>query len=461
MFAEPAIDKSMSEQHRTLIVGLGKTGMSCARFLAAQGIALAVTDSRNQPPELECLQQELPDVAIFTGGFDANAFAAADQIIVSPGVSLREPLIADAIDRGVPVLGDIELFARYVDGPVIAVTGSNGKSTVTALVGEIAEQAGLDVRVGGNIGTPALDLLEKNKAHDIQHGGPPLYVLELSSFQLETTWSLKPTAAVVLNISLDHMDRYTDLSAYAQAKQRIYQGGGAMIVNLDDPVVVGMVEKGRDFTGFTLDEPQEGQFGLRRKDHQLWLAKGEQCLLSCEDVRIKGRHNLANALAALALGEAVNIPMPDMLRTLRVFPGLPHRMQWVGEKDGVAFYNDSKGTNVGATLAALQGMSGKTVLIAGGIGKGADFTVLRATVEEKARAVVLIGQDAPLLEKALGGMVNIVHAKNMEEAVGKAFEMSHAGDNVLLSPACASFDMFNSYAERGAAFVAVVRKLVS
>jgi UDP-N-acetylmuramoylalanine--D-glutamate ligase len=399
---------------------------------------------------LAALRDELPDVAVFVGGFDRDAFTAAEQVVVSPGVSLSEPAVADAIRRGVPAMGDIELFARHAQAPVIAITGSNGKSTVTTLVGEMARRSGLRVAVGGNLGTPALELLMQ------EDGRPDLYVLELSSFQLETTSSLRPAAAVVLNVSPDHMDRYRDPESYRAAKQRIYHGARAKVVNADDPLVSAMVAND-DALRFTLGTPRPEEFGLRDYDDDEWLAFGDRPVMAAAEVHIVGRHNLANALAALALGHAVQLPLEAMRDALRHFPGLPHRCQWVAECDGVHWYNDSKGTNVGATLAAIRGMPGKLVLIAGGDGKGADFTPLREVVMEKARAVVLIGRDAGRIEEAIAAAVPIVRSTTMSQAVEDARRLAEPGDSVLLSPACASFDMFSNFEERGQAFMNAVR----
>jgi len=456
---------------RTVIVGLGKTGLSCARFLAARDVPLAVTDSRAQPPGLASLQQELPQVAVFIEGFNAEILARAEQIVLSPGVSLKEPIIAQAIAQGIPVLGDIELFARHARAaqgstsaagdrmsgaaaPVIAITGSNGKSTVTTLVGLMAQRAGLAVRVGGNLGTPALDLVQDKE--------PDLYVLELSSFQLETTSSLNAAAAVVLNITPDHMDRYATLAEYARAKQRVYTGNGVMVINTDDPTVSAMARSDRRVTCFGLTTPAPDGFGLRSEGGETWLARGGQSLLAVRELRIKGNHNIANALAALALGDALKLPLAAMLDALREFPGLPHRSQWVAGQDGVDWYNDSKGTNVGATLAALQGLAstaenqGKIVLIAGGDGKGADFSALRESVGAYARAVVLIGRDASIIETALAGVAPVAKARDMRDAVRAAGELAQPGDQVLLSPACASFDMYSGYEERGLVFATAV-----
>jgi UDP-N-acetylmuramoylalanine--D-glutamate ligase len=441
----------MSERDvANVIVGLGKTGLSCARYLAARGEAFAVIDSRDTPPGLEELRREFPQAPVFTGGFDTAVLARAQRLIVSPGVALAEPAIAAAMRDGTEVVGDIELFAREARAPVVAVTGANGKSTVTTLVGEMIRDAGFAVQVGGNLGTPALDLLAAEL--------PDFYVLELSSFQLETTYSLDAAVAVVLNISPDHMDRYHDVREYAAAKKRIYRGAGTMVINSDDPLVAAMLALGRKVVRFGLSAPAQGDFGLRECDGEAYLAKGVQVLMAAAELRIKGSHNIANALAALALGDALGISITSMLATLRRFAGLPHRTQWVASHNGVNWYNDSKGTNVGATLAALQGMPGKVVLIAGGLGKGQDFTPLKAAVAAKVRAVVLLGQDAAVIERAVAGAAPVVRVKDMDEAVEQAANLAHAGDTVLLSPACASFDMFKGYDHRGEVFVAAVHR---
>lgn len=442
-----------------LIVGLGKTGLSCARFLARRGEVFSAIDSREQPPELAAFRSEFPEAVIHLGGFDPMVIFRAERLIVSPGVALSEAPIIAAVNRGAEAVGDIELFARAVQGgtraaarvPVIAVTGANGKSTVTTLVGEMAADAGRAVRVGGNLGTPALDLLGDSE--------PDCYVLELSSFQLESTTSLNAAAAVVLNITPDHMDRYRSLDDYAAAKARIYHGDGVMVINADDPQVTAMAQRGRRISRFGLSAPAGDDFGVVERAGQPWLAQGERVLMSAAELRIKGLHNIANALAALALGSAVGLPMEGMLATLRRFAGLPHRTQWVATRAGVTWYNDSKGTNVGATLAALQGMPGKVVLIAGGIGKGQDFAPLKEAAAAKARAVVLIGRDAPLIERALQNAVPVVRAASMDEAVERARELAQSGDTVLLSPACASFDMFKGYDQRGDIYSAAVQRL--
>ena len=444
------IEQDMQRALRTLVVGLGATGLSCARFLSRQGVPVAVTDSRDQPPALETVQRELPDVALFLGGFDEEAFARAERIVISPGVSLREPLVAEARARGVEVIGDIELFARHVSAPVIGITGSNGKSTVTTLLGLMAQQAGKNVRVGGNLGVPALDLVSDDE--------PDLYVLELSSFQLETVQSLSCLAAVVLNISPDHMDRYDSLGDYAKAKQAIYHHARLQVVNRDDAYVAGLAHANAPVVGFGLGEPQGSDYGLRRIDSQMWIVRGDTALIPVAEIRMPGRHNLANALAALALGDAAGFPMETMLQALREFQGLPHRTEWVGEYQGVRWFNDSKATNIGAALAAVQGFDGPLVLIAGGQGKGADFSELAAGLDARVHHVVLLGEAADEIEAALQGKIPVSRAADMSEAVQFAAAQVQPGDTVLLSPACASFDMFDDYRQRGERFVLALRE---
>jgi UDP-N-acetylmuramoylalanine--D-glutamate ligase len=439
---------------RVLVVGLGKTGYSIARFLAERQIKFAVADSRENPPCLTELRETLPDAGVFLGGFQAAAFSAATHLIVSPGVALEEPEIATAARRGVAVLGDLDLFACVAKAPVIGITGSNGKSTVTTLAGLMAEAAGRKVKVGGNLGTPMLDLLDDSAE---------LYVLELSSFQLERSALLEPAAATVLNLSPDHMDRYPDLPAYAAAKQRIFNGRGLMVLNRDDPAVAAMVDSARPCRWFGVEDWPENDaenfYGLRLIDNEEWLVCRGIPLMKASEVRIQGRHNIANALASVALGEAMELPAEVMVSVLRKFGGLDHRMQWVAEFDGVTYINDSKATNVGACMAALAGLDRKAVLLAGGDGKGADFRVLRQVVAEKVRAAVLMGRDAPLLESALHDLVSTVRVENMRQAVSAARDMAQPGDVVLLAPACASLDQYKDYQERGRMFAEAVRGL--
>ena len=440
----------LDDASRALVVGLGKTGLSVARFLARQGIDVAVADSRENPPALAELREQLPDVAVFPGGFDPAVFDRATHLIVSPGVALETPALRRAIAQGKWMLGDLDLFACMAKAPVIAVTGANGKSTVTTLVGLMAEAAGRKVKVGGNLGTPMLDLLDEEAE---------LYVLELSSFQLERSTLLEPLAATALNISPDHMDRYVDVEAYAAAKQRIFNGRGVMVLNADDAMVAAMAQAERRTMWFGLREGVPLDYGVRHIEGEEWLVCGDEPLLPTREVGIQGRHNVANALAAVALGDAAGLASAAMATALRRFEGLEHRTQRVAEIDGVAWVNDSKATNVGACVAALEGLTGQAVLIAGGDGKGADFSVLAPVAARKLRAAVLMGRDAPLLEAALRKVVPTMRVENMKQAVEAARRLAQRGDTVLLAPACASLDQYQDYQERGRVFAEAVRGL--
>lgn len=443
----PLARLGLDGRSRVLVLGLGKTGLSVARFLSSHGIPLAVVDSRANPPGLAELQDVLPDVAVFLGGFDEAAFAAATHLVVSPGIALTTPAVERAIASGIPAFGDVDLFACVASAPVVAITGANGKSTVTTLVGLMAEAAGRKVKVGGNLGVPMLDLLDPEAE---------LYVVELSSFQTERASLLEPVAATVLNISPDHMDRYPDIEAYAGAKRRVFHGNGTMVLNADDPLVAAMAETGRPVAWFGLGG-RRADFCLRCIDGAEWLVCRDVPLMRSAEVRIKGRHNLANALAALALGEAVGLVPQAMADVLRRFPGLDHRMQWVAEIDGVNWINDSKATNIGACIAALEGLEGPVVLIAGGDGKGADFAPLAPVAKKLVRAAVLMGRDAPLLQQALAGSVETLRVENMKGAVAEARRLAQPGDTVLLAPACASLDQYRDYQERGRIFAETVR----
>lgn len=434
-----------------LIVGLGKSGLSVARHLGARSQRFAVADSRETPPNLALFRAEFAQVPLLLGRFDAEHFSAYKTLIVSPGVSLEEPAIRAACAAGARIVGDIELFAGEVQAPVIAITGSNGKSTVTTLVAAMAEHAGRRVAVGGNLGTPALDLLAPPAAD--------VYVLELSSFQLETTYSLAPKAAVVLNLSPDHLDRYADMDAYAQAKAAVYRNAAVCVVNRDDAGAAALAG-GECQQSFGLDEPKGSQFGICELEGANWLCHGTQALMPQSAVRMAGRHGVANALAALALGEAIGLPMAAMLEVLQSFTGLAHRCQWVAKVAGVDWYNDSKGTNVGATLAAVNGLSAPVVVILGGIGKGQDFTVLRETLSTRARAVVVFGQDRALIGAALRDTVSLTQVSDLAAAVNTAAALAQPGDAVLLSPACASFDQFSGFEARGDYFMHLVQERV-
>ena len=446
-----AVLMAKTKTKRALVVGLGLTGFSCVRYLAMRGYDVTVVDTRNVPPKLEELQHEFPRVIAHTGGMPAALFDDPGLLVVSPGVSVSEPEIVRAIENGAKAVGDIELFAREATAPVVAVTGANGKSTVTALTGEICRRAGLETAVGGNIGVPALSLLSD--------GEPDVYVLELSSFQLETTYSLNARAATVLNVTADHMDRYRDIGEYAQTKARIFRGNGTMVLNADDTFVTRMRQSGRRAVYFGLERPAGAQdYGLDEIRGAMWLVRGEQPLMPAHEVPLAGRHNLANTLAAMALAEAAGVAPDASCAAVREFKGLKHRTELVAERGGVRWYDDSKGTNVGATVAALNGMTSPVVLIAGGDGKGQDFSGLKPAAAEHARAVVLIGRDASLIEAALGDAAAIRRARDMHDAVRIARELAQPGDVVLLSPACASFDMFRNYEHRAEVFRAAVEQ---
>ena len=456
-----------------LVLGLGDTGLSCARWLLARGARVSVADSRDAPPQAARLAELAPGVALFTGPFDAARLQATEMLVVSPGVPLADPAVAAAIAAGVEVVGDVELFARAIAAlnaqraqsaetttpmRLLAITGSNGKSTVTAMCGEMCRIAGLQTCVAGNIGLPVLDALLEVESYNAP--APQVWVLELSSFQLETTSSLNATAATVLNVSEDHMDRYADLAAYAAAKARIFSGDGVQVLNRDDPRTLAMALPGRQVISFGLDRsPSEDNFGLCEDE----LCLGGDMLMPIPALQVTGLHNAANALAALALTHALQLPTETLLRGLAHFKGLPHRVEKVAEIAGVTYYDDSKGTNVGATEAALYGMGKRrAVVILGGDGKGQDFSPLKAAVEANARAVLLIGRDAPLIAAAIEGCgVETYPADSLPAAVEQAQRLARVGDAVLLSPACASFDMFRNYTHRADVFIQAVHKLAA
>ncbi len=440
------------DQHgaRVLVVGLGVTGLSVVRFLQQNDIEVAVVDSRDNPPNLKEIEESFSDVAVFIGGFEAKEFEAATHIIVSPGVSLDQENIQLAAERGIPVFGDIDIFAVCVDAPIAAITGSNGKSTVTTLLGEMASKAEWDVRVGGNLGTPALDLLSDKQAD--------VYVLELSSFQLERTSQLKADVVALLNISDDHMDRYQSMSDYCAAKERIFYGEGLAVLNRQDAAVQMMVlPPERKAVSFGLDDPQLGDYGV---NGGALISKNGDVVLNVSELKIKGSHNIQNALTAMAMADALNIPKQAQKTALKTFSGLAHRTQWVADIEGVTWINDSKATNPGACLAALEGLDAPIVLIAGGDGKGADFSVLASTIKKNVSLLILIGRDAKILQAAAEATPYEM-VSSIEEAVSLAAKRSNAGDTVLLSPACASLDQFANYQERGNRFIAAVEALTS
>ncbi|MGC3982641.1 MAG: UDP-N-acetylmuramoyl-L-alanine--D-glutamate ligase [Steroidobacteraceae bacterium] len=438
-------------QGKRLIVGLGRTGLSVARHLYAQGIAFAVTDGSASPGGLETLKEFAPEAPLFLGSLTPAALDGVVEIIASPGIALRSPLLSEAQARGIPVIGDVELFARATQVPVVAITGTNGKSTVTTLIALMAQAAGLRAFAGGNLGRPALDLLQETPAD--------LFVLELSSFQLETTASLRTQTATVLNVTSDHMDRYDSMINYAQAKARIFDRCAAAVVNRDDALVMAMPRHGQRVLSFSVHPDAHADYSIELLDKDVLLRAHGKTLMAMSELKLTGLHNAANALAALAMCEALNLDMSACLQALREFPGLPHRAESVGEVGGVRYIEDSKGTNVGATLAAVTGMQGPLVVIAGGQGKGQDFAPLADAFRDKVKHVVLIGQDAKQIESVLKGVCSTEYADSMEQAVVAAARVAQAGDTVLLSPACASLDMFRDYAHRGAVFTAAVKEL--
>lgn len=438
-----------------VVAGLGISGVAAVNFLHENGYRVAVTDSRKTPPGHDQIPGE---VQTSFGQLDQELLLQAEEIVISPGLDPKIPEIQAAVSKGIPVVSEIQILRRATDKPIMAITGSNAKSTVTTLIGLMAKDAGIKVAVGGNLGRPALDLTKDN---------PELYILELSSFQLETTSNLDAEVAVVLNLSEDHLDRHGDMMGYHTAKHRIFQGVKKVVYNRDDSLTRPLVPDVTPMQSFGLNAPDMNQYGiLKEDDGTIWLARGRERLLKSSDMYIQGTHNVANALACLALGEAMGLPLESMLNTLKTFKGLEHRCEFVKELNGVRYYNDSKGTNIGATLAAIDGLGaaiepnqGKVAIILGGQGKGQDFTALRDALTKYAKVAVLIGEDRAVIEKAIAGTTTLFHAESLKEAVELCQQNTQANDVVLLSPACASFDMFKGYSERGHQFVECVNTL--
>ncbi len=435
---------------RSLIVGLGTTGVAVARYLCARGEAVRVIDSRAQPPGLDELKAACPDADVVVETLDPRWLDDASRVLLSPGLAYDIPLALEARRRGLAVIGDIELFALAARAPVIAVTGSNGKSTVTTLASQMLQAQGLAAPAGGNLGPPALDLLD---------APADAYVLEISSFQMETTDSLAPLAATVLNISPDHLDRHLTLERYAELKERLLRSADHAVVNADDPIVAAMGVRHPHAVPFSVATELERGYSIVTRSGERWLARDREPLLRAADLVIRGTHNEANALAALALTAELTRDLSRALEALRTFPGLPHRCQRIAVRKGVAYVDDSKGTNVGATLAALHGLDGPLVLIAGGLSKGQDLAPLTGGARGKLRAAVLIGAAAPDLEQVLAAVCPTVRAASMDDAVARAAALARRGDTVLLSPACASQDMFRDYKERGDLFARAANEL--
>lgn len=444
----------ISSTKRKVVVGLGATGLSVARYLAARGEDFSVYDTRETPPGLEELRRDLPEVPLLTGAIPQDVLDTAGELIVSPGISPQEPWLQQAVAAGAELCGDIDLFMVEARAPVIGITGSNAKSTVTALVGAMAEAADLKVGVGGNLGTPALELLSDDTA---------LYVLELSSFQLERAGDLGLAVATVLNVTPDHLDRHGSMPKYHQAKHRIFSACDAVVYNADDPLTIPPLTGARKQVSWRPREPELHGFGLREVDDRRWLARGFEPLMAVDDLPLAGSHNIANALAALAIGHAAGLSDDAMVAALRVFTGLPHRCELVAEARGVRWINDSKATNVAAAEAAITGLGTdhNLLLLAGGRDKGSDFSGMRQGVAAHCAHVLLFGEAAPLIASALEGAGSPEQVGTLEQAVARAAALAEPGQTILLSPACASFDQFASYEERGDAFRRMVQERCS
>ncbi len=439
-----------------VIAGMGKTGFSCARYLARHGVPVEAVDSRKTPPMLEAFRTQLPQVPVHTGGFAAEFFPSLAGVVLSPGIAPQDEALAGSLPAGVRLSNDVDIFCRVRERgrPLVAVTGTNAKSTVVSLLAQLARRAGWRVGLGGNIGTPALDLLEEDDYE--------CYILEMSSFQLELVSAVNAHTAALLNLSEDHLDRHGDMANYARIKGRVYTGCSWAVYNRADPATQPPRQEAAEYSSFGLDAAPKGAFGLCRKKNRQWLSRGRQTLMPVEELALRGRHNLENALAALALGQTLQLPIDAMLEGLREFAGLPHRCHFLGRIAGVDCYDDSKATNVGAACAALRGVaalcSGRVVLIAGGQGKGAQFAPLAEALAECGRAALLIGADAAQIATALEGIVPVERHATLEEAVRGGLAQARPGDALLLSPACASLDMFKDFAERGELFARALRR---
>jgi len=445
--------KPARKKQLDLVFGLGATGLSVARYLQRKKIAATFIDSREAPPGLAELVELSPDSEIVLGALSDKLLKNTARVIVSPGIADSEPLLRAARDKGIEVVSDIELFAREAKAPFVAVTGSNGKSTVTTLLSLMCDAAGVNGLAGANLGVPALDLLDED---DVD-----FFILELSSFQLQRTLQLQAKIAVLLNISPDHLDWHENEEQYRSAKYRIFAQAESAVINRADEDVAKLIAEDMPCISFGFDAPEDGHYGLVNDGGEQFLARGEQCLLSSADITMVGKHNQANALAALATGELMGLPLAAMLQVLNEFPGLPHRMQYVGHKGRADFINDSKATNVGAAIASVDSIDGLVVLIAGGQGKGGDFEELARSVFGKLRVAILIGEDAPLLEDAFADLAPSERAHDMHAAVARAAELAGEGDTVLLAPACASFDQYANYQKRGEDFCHAVEALAS
>ena len=440
---------SVSQYSAAAVIGLGATGYSVVRYLRARGLDVVVLDSKVEPPLAAKVKQNYPEVACYFGEFDYVNIANQSLIVASPGVALTEPLLKEAKYEGARIIGDVELFLEENSKPVIAITGSNGKSTVTTLVGDMCQAAGVAPLVAGNIGVPVLDSLTDAAAFDVA-------VLELSSFQLETTFNLRADAAAILNISADHMDRYDSMGSYVLAKARVLRGAKRAVLPRHDEQLKQITTVG-DVIQFDLDEPNhESGYGIKRESNKRWLMHGNKRLMALEDIPLIGLHNVKNVLSAFALVDFLNLPLADLVSGVKQFSGLAHRMQTVAITNGVAWVNDSKATNIGAASTALKSVEKDIIWIAGGQGKGADFNELRDAITKHVKHLVVLGDDASAIADALDGLLPITHVDNMSNAVKTANQYAKDNMVVLLSPACASFDMFNSFEHRGEVFIECV-----
>lgn len=441
--------KKTASMGRDLVLGLGATGLSIARYLQRNDGGATFYDSRDEPPGIDELKDIFPDAKVVLG---SNRLPAKiERVIASPGIADNDKLLVKARKKKLEVISDIELFARDATAPFVAITGSNGKSTVTTLVYHMCRADGRTVLAGGNLGEPALDLLNEDT--------PDIYVLELSSFQLQRTQTLPAEVAVLLNVSPDHLDWHADEDEYRRAKYRVYSEARAAVINRGDETAADEAKHIDNIVTFGLDAPEDGQFGIRLDDDEVYLARGETLLIAVSDMRMVGLHNQANALAALAVGDLLGLEMASMLQVLGEFPGLSHRMQFVARKGAVNYINDSKATNVAAAVASIQSIDGSLVLVAGGEGKGGNFSELAAALEGKLRAAVLLGTDAEAIADAIDTVMPVYFARDMDDAVCQAAAYAESDDTVLLAPACASFDQFANYGARGEAFSSAVEAL--
>ena len=437
---------------RVLVVGLGDTGQSVLNFLANKECIIRAIDTRSIIQGLDEIKENFKEVEFFIGdSINDDIIKDIELVVISPGISLKERYVQKALNLGISVIGDIEIFAQVkpLNSKVIGITGSNGKTTVTSLVSELLKTAGLSIIVGGNIGIPILNTLNQK--------APDVYVLELSSFQLEATYSLVLETAAVLNISEDHMDRYDSIEEYAEAKYRIFNHANKIILNRDDDYLKSKIDEDSLTFGINVDEKN---YGIKKNGNQYFISKGNTEIISLDEIKIKGMHNIKNIMAALALCEPFKISNDVIKSVVRQFNTPPHRVEYVESISGIDFYNDSKGTNVGATIAAIQSMTKPILLIAGGDGKNQNFKPLINPSKGRVKKIFLIGKDAKIMQEIFSKQaIPISIEKNLESAVIKSFESANMGDAILLSPACASTDMFQNYMHRGEVFKHCVSNL--